>query len=96
MTGQSVIETCLYTIVSMWISGVSSQLLIQHLYNSVIRPLEEERAEMSQAEKREKVAVNLHEVEKIDELLESAAARATEEVSPMPENKERVEEEIRV
>ena len=87
MTGQSVIETCLYTIVSMWISGVSSQLLIQHLYNSVIRPLDE---------KREKVAVNLHEVEKIDELLESAAARATEEVSPMPENKERVEEEIRV
>ena len=77
-TNQTLLDTVLYSLVSMWISGVVSQLLMQHLYLGIVRPLEEEKLESMLA--KAQAEININEVEEIDQVqaLEEAKKKAEE------------------
>jgi Na+-translocating ferredoxin:NAD+ oxidoreductase RnfG subunit len=65
LTEQGPLYTVLYSLVAMWIVGIISQVLITSVYQSVIKPLEEEKREAGRKEVRKEL--NLSEVEEIDE-----------------------------
>ena len=68
LMGQSLLSMTLYSVASMWITGITTQLLLQHLYRSVVKPLEEEREARKKIERKEMTSVNLDEVERIDDI----------------------------
>jgi hypothetical protein len=77
-TEQNWLDTILYSLVTMWITGVVSQLLMQHLYLGIIRPMEEEKLETMLAQAQ--AEINIDEVEEIDQVqaLEEAKKKAEE------------------
>jgi hypothetical protein len=75
-TEQNWLDIILYSLVTMWITGVVSQLIVQHLYLGIIRPLEEIKLESMLA--KAKAEINIDEVEEIDQVraLEDAKKNA--------------------
>jgi uncharacterized membrane-anchored protein YitT (DUF2179 family) len=67
-TEQGMLYTVLYSLATMWITGVISQVLLQNLYQGIVKPLEEVRVENRKEEKRREV--NLQEVEAIDDAMD--------------------------
>lgn len=65
LTEQSMMDTAIYSLTSMWIMGIVTQLMLSNLYRAVVQPLEEERASVQ--EKRQ-VELDLDDIEGIDEL----------------------------
>lgn len=74
-TGQSAVESVLYTLATMWVMGVISQLLLTNLYQAIIRPLEHERKE-KQSVRDDQQFMNLEEVEEIDQVTQAVNAQA--------------------
>lgn len=77
-TEQRYLDSVLFTLAAMWITGIVSQLLVQHLYLGIVRPLEEEKYEKVLA--KAKADINIDEVEEIDQVgeLEEAKKKALE------------------
>ncbi|MCH1430596.1 MAG: hypothetical protein GWP59_03545 [Chlamydiales bacterium] len=65
--GHSWLDVVLYSLGTMWVVGIISQLLMHHLYLSIIRPIEEEKYK-KEVEKELQHTIPLDEVEKIDEI----------------------------
>lgn len=65
---QPLVDTVLYSLAAMWIMGIVSQLLLQNLFYSIVRPLQE--AWQQKVHEEMSPAVNLDEVEEIDEAQE--------------------------
>lgn len=65
-TEQRILDGILFTLASMWISGIVSQLLLQNLYLGIVRPLEEARLEEKLAKR--KFLVNIDDIETISEV----------------------------
>lgn len=65
--GQGIYRSVVYAVVTMWVTGIVSQLALQNLYHAVVRPIEDARLDDRVA--RAKVEVNLDEVEEIDQVL---------------------------
>ena len=72
LTEQRVMDTVLYSLATMWITGIISQLLVQHLYLGIVRPLEEQKYEEKLAHVKAKI--NIEEVEYIDQVKEMEKA----------------------
>lgn len=77
-TEQNWLDTVLYSLVTMWLTGIVSQLLMQHLYLGIVRPMEEEKLETMLA--KAEAEINIDEVEEIDQVqaLEEAKRKAEE------------------
>ncbi len=84
LTGQTLLDTTLYSLATMWLVGIVAQVLGQQLYLGIIRPLEESR--LAKTLDKVKSEINIDEIEEIDQVaqLELAKQRA-----------QKVEEEIR-
>lgn len=63
--GQTATMTVVYSLATMWLVGVFSQILLHNLYQAVVKPLEEELIERRRANARSEL--NLEGVEAIDE-----------------------------
>lgn len=72
-TGQRVLDTVLFSLATMWITGVVSQLLLQHVYLGIIRPMEELKYERMLA--KAKADINIDDVEEIDQVEELEEAK---------------------
>lgn len=77
-TEQSMLDTVLFSLATMWITGISSQLIVQHVYFGIIRPLEEKKYDKILESARE--SINIDDVEEIDQVkeLEEAKKKAEE------------------
>jgi uncharacterized membrane protein SpoIIM required for sporulation len=69
MNDQGWIRTAIYSLATMWIVGVVSQLLIQHLYLSIVKPMDDSKREEMLAEQA-KMEINLDEIEEIDQVID--------------------------
>lgn len=67
-SGQTALTTALYSLVTMWLMGIASQILLQHLYQSVVRPMENEKLDEELA--KAKLDVNLEDIEEIDQVIQ--------------------------
>ncbi len=67
VSGQGWLVTSLYSLVTMWLVGIISQLLVHHLYLGIVKPMDDEKQESFLSE-RTRLEVNLDEVEEIDEV----------------------------
>ena len=65
---QPIFETTLYSVVTMWIMGIVSQLLLQNLYQAIVKPLED--SQRQQIEQRTAEEINLKDIEEIDQATE--------------------------
>lgn len=72
LSNQKWLYTALYALGTMWIMGIVSQLLIKHLYFSVVRTVEIAKAEEC-AKKAAELEIDIDEVERIDQLMPSKA-----------------------
>lgn len=63
--GQSWLRTVLFSLATMWIVGILSQVLITNLYHVVVRPMEEEKRTDERLQRQEDL--NLQDVEEIDQ-----------------------------
>ena len=77
MSGQSWLYTVIYAVVTMWVMGIISQILMQNLYHTIIQPLEEEKQAIA---KEETVQLNLEDLQEIDQVHELRLE--TEEQNP--------------
>lgn len=66
--GQSWVRTALFSVATMWIVGILSQILFSNLYQAIVKPLEEEAIEKKVVTKSQEI--NLDEVEAIEEATE--------------------------
>ena len=64
-SGQTLLRTVLFSLATMWIMGIISQIALQGLYQSVVRPLEQARAESNVEDNMESL---IEDVERIDEV----------------------------
>ena len=78
-SGQEVLNTVLYSLVTMWIAGVVSQVLAMNLYQGLVKPLEERKARTREMAARREA--NLEEVEEIDEVVNRLKAASQAESS---------------
>lgn len=93
LTGQGAVSTILYTVSSMWILGVSSLILIQNAYQTIIMPLEEEKLEeLESAKKKER---NLKEIERIENDPTLEKVKTSQNV-PLDENEQEKASEEKV
>lgn len=82
-TQQTLMTTVVYGMVTMWLMGIISQVLLQHLYQSMVRPME--HARMDEEADKAKLEINLEDIEEIDQVAEmerevgQAAARAVKD-----------------
>lgn len=67
-TRQTELTTVLYGLVTMWLMGILSQILLQHLYQTVVRPIENQRLDDEIA--KAKLDVNLEDIEEIDQVIQ--------------------------
>lgn len=67
LTGQKALTTVLYSLATMWITGIISQLLFQSLYQSVVVPREEVKQEQEEQEPT-MPELNLEGLEEIEEV----------------------------
>jgi hypothetical protein len=76
MTEQTGLHTILYSLATMWIMGIVSQVLLQHVYLGIVRPLEEDKYE--ERLDRAKSQMNIDDIEEIDQVeeLEEAMKKA--------------------
>ncbi len=66
MTGQSWLNTVLYSLATMWIIGIASQVMMQHIYLKIVRPLREEM-EHRKVEEAASVKLDLEDIEEISQ-----------------------------
>jgi hypothetical protein len=84
--GNTAFNTVIYALVTMWVVGIISQLLLQNIYQAIIKPLEDER--MERRRKGVEQELNLEEVEAIvPGVAPVAAGKGGEEFSPAKVNK---------
>lgn len=76
MSEQTWVNTTLYSLTTMWIMGIISQILVQNVYLGIVRPLEEKKYDEMLAHVKSKI--NIDEVEEIDQVgeLENAMKQA--------------------
>lgn len=60
--------TAIYTLASMWIVGIVSQLLLNHLYMSIVKPIEDAQNVQERLDAVDH-GIDLEEVEEIDPTL---------------------------
>lgn len=65
LTKQPALDTVLYSVITMWIMGVVSQLLLQNLYQAIVKPMEQLRQEVRQ--QQTSVPLDLDDVEEIEQ-----------------------------
>lgn len=80
LSKHSWIDTVLYSLVTMWVVGIISQLMIHHLYMAIIKPMEEKLFEQ-RIKKKYSHDIDLDKVEKIDDVLLKEASGQKEETS---------------
>jgi len=78
-TEQKWLTTVLYTLATMWLVGVLSQLLIQHLYLSIVKPIDDAKFEKNLKE-QSVPEIDLEELEEIDQVVDSLAEKETTKV----------------
>jgi len=66
--GHNWLDVVLYSLATMWVVGIISQLLMHHLYLSILRPIEEEKYK-TQVKDELQHSIPLDEIEKIDEVV---------------------------
>lgn len=64
LSGQSLMHTVIYSLVTMWLVGIVSELLLSNLYSGIVRPLEEEEQERKKEKEMEEI--NLEQVEEVE------------------------------
>jgi hypothetical protein len=69
LSGQGWLHIALYSLATMWIVGVLSQLLLQNLYSSIIRPYEEEKRQRM-LEEQMKQEIDIEQVEAVEDVEE--------------------------
>lgn len=69
ITGQTWLATAVYSLAAMWIVGIISQLLMRHLYLSIVKPMDDAAYE-DMVKKELRLDANLDEVESINEVIE--------------------------
>ena len=69
LSGQSWLHIALYSLATMWIVGVLSQLLLQNLYSSIVRPYEEEKRQRM-LEEQMKQEIDVDQVEAVEDVEE--------------------------
>lgn len=77
--GQSWLRTALFSLATMWVVGIISQVLFLNLYQSIVKPIEEERLE--EVKKVRQQELNLQDVEEIGQaaqLLQEASRQEKE------------------
>lgn len=68
LSGQSWLTTALYSLATMWIMGIISQLVIQHLYLGIVKPMDDAKFD-EMVEKETSMEIDLDEVEEIDQMV---------------------------
>ena len=66
--GQNWVRIALMSLSTMWVVGILSQILFHNLYQSVVKPLEEEKRDQAVAVQH--AEINLDEVEEIEQATE--------------------------
>lgn len=85
LTGQSWLNTALYTLAAMWIMGIVSQLLLHNVYHNIVRVHEEENKQKSL--QRQESPINLDDIEEIDQVEEMKMAAHDAALQPSASNK---------
>lgn len=75
-TKQPAFDTVLYALATMWIMGIVTQLLLQNLYQAIVRPMEQAR--MQERAKEAESEVNLEEIEEIDQVTQMVNQQAAD------------------
>lgn len=84
--GNTAFNTVIYALVTMWVVGIISQLLLQNIYQAIVKPLEEEWIEKKR--KNAERELNLEEVEAIEaEPASKSVRKAIEDFDPAQMNK---------
>ena len=65
ITRQPALDTVLYSMITMWIMGVVSQLLLQNLYQAIVKPMEQDRQQARM--QQNSVSIDLDDVEEIEQ-----------------------------
>ena len=86
LTNQTIITSTLYTVVTMWVTGIVSQLLLHNLYQSIVAPLDNEKEE----ELEEEHAFNYDDIEEIDQVKEIAKGKGKNKEEKEKEGEEKV------
>lgn len=84
---QSLLTTALYSLATMWIMGIVAQLAIHHLWETLIRPMENSQQEQMVASSKAEEKTNLNEIENIDQIL-AWEERRRKEVMEMRQTKD--------
>ena len=66
LSGQNWFTTALYTIATMWITGIVSQLLIHNLYLNIMKPIEEQKS--SEDFEKKKIKFDVDDIEEINQI----------------------------
>ncbi|SCA58793.1 hypothetical protein AB751O23_AP_00030 [Chlamydiales bacterium SCGC AB-751-O23] len=74
--GHNWLDIVLYSLATMWVVGIISQLLMHHLYLSILRPIEEEKYK-TQVKDELQHSIPLDEIEKIDEVVGGKMVKKT-------------------
>ncbi len=82
LSGNSMLHIVLYTLVTMWIMGVISQLLIHNLYLSIIKPIEQKKIEKQL--KKKGAGTKMNDIQDIDHFLEAQSAKVSAKVDDIP------------
>ena len=75
LLGKTAFSTVLYSLLTMWVVGIVSQLLMHHLYQAIMKPKEEAREEEKASKKQTRI--NLDAIEEIDQVKKLAQSRST-------------------
>ena len=73
--GHGWLTTALYSLVTMWITGIISQLVFHSLYQNIVKPMEDEFYD--QANVQEKLSIDLDSVQTIQQVEDLATAVQT-------------------
>ena len=83
-TGQTWITTILYSLATMWIIGIISQLALHHLYLAIVKPMENKRFEEN-LKKENELHFDIDSVERISDI-ESGQIKKEAEKRTQSEN----------
>ncbi len=85
LKGNSMLHTVLYSLATMWIMGIVSQLLIHNLYLNIVKPIEQQK--MEEQIKSKKYEINADDIEDIDSFVASQDPESGKTVSDPVDNK---------
>ncbi len=78
-TSQGFLRSALYAMVTMWITGIISQLLFHSIYLNIVKPLEEQKKRDSKEYIEDERPLDLHSLEKIEDVEGQQASQVERE-----------------